>query len=377
MKEIPEDNYSKIKKQDISLGDEKVEADGYQVKLKVKDVQKILTKVLENAKDDEQIYNLLNIEGNMTFEDYQVFIDEMLLEISEEISKEDNIEVITISVYKQGKDTVKLAMNIALEETENIELSIEKTSKGLMLKIAMIDTSLETREEINITITKTVNTEEQENFEILVSQISNEEEIQLLNINISRNGALASNNVKFSTIATMTFQEMKFEVGIQNNTNFAGVPLDGDFVQGNHLVINGLAPEQITNLFTNLGTILGEKLKDEMFVTLITRNTMVNSIQDNSQDIIDEIAEFDDQMSQRIETFNSQFYPYEGENNGSSINSLISTINSSNRINSECFIEYTFENADDNSFGYNETFNVSFEKNSEGYINYITIEQIN
>lgn len=277
MQEIPEENYSKIKKQEISLGDEKVEADGYQVKLKVKDVQKILTKVLENARDDEQIYNLLNIEGNMTFEDYQLYIDEMLLEISGEISKEDNIEVITLSVYKTGKDTVKLGMNIALEETENVQLSIENTSKGLMLKCAMIDTSLENREEIKIAITKTVNTEEQENFECVLSQISDEEETEILNINISRNGALTSNNVGFNTIVTMTLQEMNFEIGINSTSNFAGVPLEGKFEQGNHLVINGLAPEQITNLFTNLGTLIGEKLKDEMFVTLITRNMNVNS----------------------------------------------------------------------------------------------------
>lgn len=276
METIPEDNYSKIKKQEISLGDEKVEADGYQVKLKVKDVQKILTKVLEKAKNDEQIYNLLNSE-DIAFEDYQAGIDELLQGLSQEVSKEDNIEVITISVYKDGKDTVKLAMNIALEETENIQLSIEKTSKGLMFKIAMIDTSLETREEINITITKTVNTEEQENFECVVSQISDEEETEILNINISRNGALTSNNIKLSTTLTMTLEEMNFEIGINNASNFAGVPKEGEFVQGNHLVINGLAPEQITTLFTNLGNLLSQKLKDEMFVTLITRNTTLNN----------------------------------------------------------------------------------------------------
>lgn len=275
MEEIPEENYSKIKKEEISLGEETIEADGYQVKLKVKDVQKILKKVLENARDDEQIYNLLSAEG-ITFKGYQSLIDEISLKISGEISKEDNVEVITISVYKQGKDTIKLAMNIALEETENIEISIEKTSKGLILKIAMIDTSLEIREEINIKTTKTLNTEEQENFEIVVSQISDEEETEILTINISRNGTLTSNNVWFSTIATMTLQDMKFEIGIENTSNFAGVPLEGKFEQGNHLVINGLTSEQITNLFTNLGNMLAEKLKDEMFVTLITRNMTVN-----------------------------------------------------------------------------------------------------
>jgi len=314
MGEIPEDNYSKIKKQEIFLGDETVEADGYQVKLKVKDVQKILTKILEAVRDDEQIYNLLNVE-EITFEDYQEAIDELLLEISGEIFKEDNIEVITISVYKQGKDTIKLAVNIALEETENIEISIEKASRGLMLKFAMIDTSLETREEIKIAITKTVNTEEQENFECIISTISDEEETEILTINISRNGAFASNNVKFSTIATMTFQEMKFEIGMQNNTNFAGIPLEGEFKQGNHLVINGLEPEQITNLFTNLGAMLGEKLKDEMFVTLITNLTTVNNqIIDRAEQTMQETEEAIEQEQQLIEQIQEEIFErYEQE----------------------------------------------------------------
>ena len=301
MEEIPEDNYSKIEKEEISLGDETIAADGYQVKLKVKDVQKILTKVLETARDDEQVYNLLNIE-EITFEDYQGYIDELLLEISGEISKEDNVEVITISVYKDKKDTVKLAINIALEETEDIQLSIEKTSKGLMLKVAMIDTSLETREEINMTITKTVNTEEQESFECIVSQISDEEKTEILNINVSRNGVLMSNNVEFSTIATMTLEGMNFEIGIMHNTNFAGVPLEGKFEQGNHLVINSLEPEQITNLFTNLGNRLAEKLEEEMFVSLITKiYTINNDIFDRAEQATQELENEANQMMQEMQ----------------------------------------------------------------------------
>lgn len=287
MQEIPEDNYSKIEKQEISLGVETIEADGYQLKLKVKDVQKILIKILENAKNDEQIFNLLNTEGailknyqtseEITFEDYQLAIDEILVALSEEIPNEQNVNVITISVYKQEKDTVKLSVNVTLEETENIEISIEKASKGLIFKVTMIDTGFETREEIKMIVTKTVNTEEQENFECVISQILDEEETEFLTINISRNGALTSNNVEFSTIATTTIQGISLGMEIQSNTNFSGVPLEGEFVQGNHLVINGLSAEQITNLFTNLGNILSQKLQKEMFVTLITNLTTVNN----------------------------------------------------------------------------------------------------
>lgn len=277
IQEIPENNYSKIKKVNISLGEKNVEADGYQAELKVRDVQKILTKVLEQARDDEEIFNLLNNE-NITFEEYQEIINELLLSVSEEISNEENTNLITIRVYKQGKNTIKLSLNIIIDEESNAEISIENTDKGMMLKLISITEDEDgTKEENIVTITKTINTEEQENFEIVLKQISEAEETELVNVSISRNGMLTSNRVKFNTIATTTIQGITAKVEMESDTNFSGVPLEGKIEQGNHLVINGLPAEQITNLFTNLGNILAEKLKDEMFVKLITNLTTVNS----------------------------------------------------------------------------------------------------
>jgi len=276
--EIPEDNYSKIKKQEISLGDEIIEADGYQVKLKVKDIQRIFIKVLENVKNDETIFNLLNVEGNMAFEDYRAAIDELLVELSEEIPNEENVNAVIINVYKQGKNTVKLSLELEIEEAEvDVEVSIERTAKGILIRSNNTQTNYDETKTVNsITITKAANSEEQENIEIILSQQSEEEKIELMNINISRNGALTSNNVSF--IYSLSSNSEPFMLGTENMTlkmqlkttsNFAGVPKEGKFEQGNHLVINGLVPEQITNLFTNLGSMVGEKLKDEMFVSMI------------------------------------------------------------------------------------------------------------
>jgi len=278
MQEIPEDNYSKIKKQEISLGDEIIEADGYQVKLKVKDIQRIFIKVLENVKNDETIFNLLNVEGNMAFEDYRAAIDELLVELSEEIPNEENVNAVIINVYKQGKNTVKLSLELEIEEAEvDVEVSIERTAKGILIRSNNTQTNYDETKTVNsITITKAANSEEQENIEIILSQQSEEEKIELMNINISRNGALTSNNVSF--IYSLSSNSEPFMLGTENMTlkmqlkttsNFAGVPKEGKFEQGNHLVINGLVPEQITNLFTNLGSMVGEKLKDEMFVSMI------------------------------------------------------------------------------------------------------------
>jgi len=218
MQEIPEDNYSKIKKQEISLGDDKVEADGYQVKLKVKDVQKIFNKVLENAKNDEQLFNLLNIE-EITFEDYQMAIEELLSEISEEIPSEENVEVITISVYKQGKDTVKLSLELVIDEDENVEISVENTAKGMTIKcIATAKYYDETEYGTITTVTKTASSEEEKKIECSIISTEDNEEIGRANINLGRTGNLTSNNVSISLDCSITSEDINFNINLASNT---------------------------------------------------------------------------------------------------------------------------------------------------------------
>ena len=308
MEEIPADNYFKIKKQDISLGDETINADGYQVKLKVEDVKKILVKVLENAKSDEQIYNLINTEGNMSFEDYKGAIDNLLAGFSGEVPSEENIEFITISVYKKGKDTIKLSLELEIEEAEvDMEISVEKISKGMMIKFVNTTVNYDDTEEKNIIeIVKTVNKEEQESFEIVAIQEIAGEQKEISRITLSRNGGLESDYVAFDFLLSLDLQiqlnmseeSPSLKIAMKNSTNFSGQPKEGGFVQGNHLVINGLTQEQLTNLVTNLGSLLGEKLKEEMFVKLIIETTTVNN----------EILDRAKQASQAVQTESQQEY---------------------------------------------------------------------
>lgn len=315
---IPEDNYSKIEKTQISVGDKKVEVDGYQVKLKLKDVQTILTKLLEQAKDDEQVFNLIKNDEMETFEDYQYAIEEALSSLSGEISKEENVDFATISIYKNGKNTVKLSINITQEEYNSTEISIEKTDKGLRLR--SLNTQINyagTQDQKSIVITKTANSEEQETIQCIISEISDGEETPVTNANLTRNGALTSNNVEFdlkitSNITLTGLANLSVSIESQNAVNFQGKPLEGDFVQGNHLVINGLTAEQLNNLVTNLGALLGEKLKDEMFVLSIVgmNESLFESAEQatqNTQDAL-EIEESVSQIEQE-NTVSNQFSP--------------------------------------------------------------------
>lgn len=306
---IPEDNYSKIEKGDISLGDKTIQADGYQMKLKTKDIQSILTKVLESAKNDEQLFNLmkkLNSE-DITFEDYQNNINDTLAELSEEISEEENVDYISINVYKQGKDTVKLSASRLVAENTGFEIDLDKTDKGLLLTYnkktprSFVDGSIDGgvknviygEEEANITITKTANTEEQENFEIVISEQTDGEETGRFTIHMERTGSLALDNVEFNLTINNASDSTIINIGLQNIVNFSTNMEFDEFEEGNYAIINEFSEEQLSNLFTNLGSKLSEKLQDEMFMSTTREvgSSLENSIQDVDDSIQDAIEE--------------------------------------------------------------------------------------
>lgn len=89
----------------------------------------------------------------------------------------------------------------------------------------------------------------------------------------SRSGAYTSNNISFgmsmSTAMPLLSENASFTISVNNTSDFSVAPQNAEFTEGNHLTINGASTEQLNNLFTNLGTKISEKLKDEMFVSLI------------------------------------------------------------------------------------------------------------
>ncbi len=397
---IPEDNYSKIKKTEILVDSKKIETDGYQIKLKAQDLQAILIKILEQAKGDEQIFNLLNTE-DVTFQEYQVEIEEILAVLKEENLNDQNTDFVTISVYKQGKDTVKLSINITPEEDSAIEISLEKLDKGLILRILTTETKYdETQEQFSIVITKIANSEQQENIQCTISEISDGEEVPITNINLTRNGAFTSNNVEIdlkitSNIALTGLTSLNFSIELQNAVDFSATPPEGDFEGGNHLVINGLTSEQLNNLVNNLGTILGEKLKDEMFISMI--NSIINTndglfekaeqaaqdfeeAMENEETLRAEIYDSNESImnsmaSQKIQTFNSQFTAYEGVRKGAEIKGLYSGIASSNATDTEHLVECSGISKE--QIISSKNYSVSLKYGSEGYVNQIIIEEVN
>ena len=136
IEQIDDGNYSKIKKEEITVGEKTINADGYQIKLKYQEVKLIIRKVLEEAINDEDTFNqIAKVNSGITFEEYQSNLQDIIDELSDESSNEEANEFITISVYKKGRKTLKLCFDIELDETSRLEISIDKVSNGTILNV--------------------------------------------------------------------------------------------------------------------------------------------------------------------------------------------------------------------------------------------------
>ncbi len=261
----------------------------------------------------------------ITFEDYQASIDGILEEISGEISNEENIDFAYITVYKQGKDAVKLSLNIPIDENTMHEIALDKTDKGLSLKYynsekiySIFNDEVDLNEEQSTNnntdnnlkenifrVTKTSNTEEQENFEFNIIEKSNGEETGNYNFTLNRTGALTSDNVIFSILMPFNLEDGNINIQFKNTTNFSATPQFEEFTEGNHLTINGASPEQLNNLFTNLGAKISEKLQNEMFVSIISSNDALfdkaQQAQQDTQNAIEEERALTEQMQENFD----------------------------------------------------------------------------
>ena len=257
---IPDDCYSKIKKERIEVDNNQIEADGYKISINIEQFKQILTSVLQELMNDEQLYNIgYKVNQELTLEEYKEGLEFALESINEiEIDEENkNISLINLIVYKKENETKKVDLEIGIPNTY-VEISIENNNPKIKISYVQED-----EKQVEIQIHKSINTQEQENLNIsIISQM--EELLFNININVKREGSSNSEQVKNE-------MELKFEseeigtagLRVVNNVEFDDSIDIQKFNESNKLVINGLTQEQISNLFTNLGGIISEKIKDE------------------------------------------------------------------------------------------------------------------
>lgn len=379
IEKIPSESYSKLKKQNITLEDKEISADGYQVNISNDILKEILLKTLDLMKEDKDIYNLINeiseeeIELEVYTEAIQTLIDNI---------EEDSKINICIKVYKQNKETVKILGIVKLdEENGEIEFSIEK----LQDKYSFLFRVNSEYEKTNIIfkLDKSINNIDKENLSLSILVNENDEELASISIEALRKGGLDSKTIETDFKFSMNFIEEDLNLNIEyNNIKKFGETIETEkFKENDYAVINEFNTEQISNITTNIITMIYEKLDKEKTVfgvisEMMNTNNLYNMARDNAQYseyLQQQENEFSTQLNnQAIEMFNTKFDSYEGVQKGSVVKTLVSTIDLNNTTNLENKVECNKTITDIDS---SKNYKVSFEKDSEGYINKAIIEE--
>lgn len=377
IEQIPNENYSKLKKENITLDDKELSADGYQLTINGDLLKEILINVLNSMKEDEEVYNLLSklSETEFKLENYKETIQSSIDAISQENSKIN----ISLKVYKQGKKTIKLVGIIeSEEESGKIELSVEKLQDKYDFLLDI--TSDDSKTNIIFNLNKNIDVQEKEDIlcSILINQ--DNEEVANATIEILREGKLDSQNIKNSFKIDINFsaEDMNINIAYDNTKNFGENIETEKFKEEDYAIINQFDAEQISNLTRNVITMIYERIDEESTIFGLMEMTMTNdSLYTKARETAQEneglMQELNNKAgSQAMEMFNYKFTPYEGVQSGANVKTLISAIEQNNISNATNKVEYNTTITEVDS---SNKYNVSFEKDSEGYINKAIIEE--
>ena len=377
IEQVPNENYSKIKNESITFDNKEINADGYQVEISKNLLKEILINILNTMKEDEEAYNLLNklSETEVDLENYKQTMQTSIDEISQENIKTN----IAVKVYKQGKKTIKLVGTIELEENDGkIEFSVEKLEDKYDFLLYV--TSDDDKSNMSFNLNKNINVQEKEDIfcKVLINQ--NDKEIANSTIRFLREGRLDSQNIKNSLKLDFDFLEENVNINISyDSIKSFGENIETEkFKEGDYAIINQFDGEQISNLTRNLIAMIYEKIDEEKTVFgVVTTITLNNSLFETARKAAinsQETQERELQLveNQAIEVFNIRFTSYEGIQSGASVKTLISAIEQNNITDPTHKIDY---NSTITSIESSKKYNISFEKDSEGYISKAIIEE--
>ena len=250
IEQIPKENYSKVE-------------DGYKLVIDLKTIQNVLIKVINEIKDDEQVFNLINSfisaadsSKKLDFGEYQEIFQEAIEELSQEI--EQNYNILEIVAYKQGKIYIRIATDVVDGGTAYIAASIAKNEEEMVFSLTSGD---ENDENLNLNINKNIETTEKDicGIELIAKEYG--EEVGNVVIETIRNGNLESNNIQNSISLSILAPTDNLEISMEcsNNKTFDSAIEIEEFTASNHAKINDLDTTQINNLITNLNNMITQK----------------------------------------------------------------------------------------------------------------------
>ena len=283
---------------------------GYKLSLTSDKQKEILTKILENLKNDEITLNKLNELIKKQRNSNKITSDD-IDDAIEAVDRSQDLKDISITVFQENKAISKVVI-----EKDEFKVSVEKVKIGNELQ-----------------------------YNISLEMVENNEITSKIYFNIKYTGLDTLQNIGEDyelgleyTISGNNEQTYSYKYKLKNEITFQETSNIGDFTEANSLNLNNLETEQRTNFMNALTQRLTEVNEKQMKALGLSANE--NPI----MNIIPELSLYtnglglkDDELNQiEVSAFNAKFELYEGTNlGGGTVKGLLTTIAENNGINQE------------------------------------------
>lgn len=283
---------------------------GYKLSLTSDKQKEILTKILENLKNDEITLNKLNELIKKQRNSNKITSDD-IDDAIEAVDRSQDLKDISITVFQENKAISKVVI-----EKDEFKVSVEKVKIGNELQ-----------------------------YNISLEIVENNEITSKIYFNIKYTGLDTLQNIGEDyelgleyTISGNNEQTYSYKYKLKNEITFQETSNIGDFTEANSLNLNNLETEQRTNFINALTQRLTEVNEKQMKALGLSANE--NPI----MNIIPKLSLYtnglglkDDELNQiEVSAFNAKFELYEGTNlGGGTVKGLLTTIAENNGINQE------------------------------------------
>ena len=310
-------NFSKQKNAVITYNNASIKTNAYTVTLTSQQVEDMIVKILNNAKQDTSILD--KFSGYFDEDNFKNQIDDLIDKITNELE----IPSAKITVYENNKKTIRTVIEFGVNKVivENSEKDGENIS-DLKFSITLNDTMYEFETKIS-----KKDTDNDEKIEI---DVQNLDENNNYNISFLTNMQKSEDNITLSSTVTYKKDILNIKVSVDNDVNIGkSFEKKQALLERNHIVLNDMQAERRKKIIDELKEKVPEKAEVRTELLLEALGIKIkeeNKEQENPDYVMPQVE---------INKFNSKFEFYTGDEVTSSNVKVLLSIVKDHLINAE------------------------------------------
>lgn len=314
---VIQENFSKQKNAVITYNNASTKTNAYTVTLTSQQVEDMIVKILNNAKQDTSILD--KFSGYFDEDNFKNQIDDLIDKITNELE----IPSAKITVYENNKKTIRTVIEFGVNKVivENSEKDGENIS-DLKFSITLNDTMYEFETKIS-----KKDTDNDEKIEI---DVQNLDENNNYNISFLTNMQKSENNITLSSTVTYKKDILNIKVSVDNDVNIGkSFEKKQALLERNHIVLNDMQAERRKKIIDELKEKVPEKAEVRTELLLEALGIKIkeeNKEQENPDYVMPQVE---------INKFNSKFEFYTGDEVTSSNVKVLLSIVKDHLINAE------------------------------------------